>query len=159
MAHNKDIPGWKTGLANSMCPKWPGHSDIPSPHVWHLKFRSMVPMRGSISPPILGLWVASSMTSGCSILATEMAFCDIGMDMSGTRSTRRRWYARSLPEKEYQTALPSLCGSEPPNRRTGGRAWLFDIFNGTRRSRLNTELEATKVRNEVRTKSPRVALT
>ena len=68
------IPGWKTGLASSICPKWPGHSDMPSPHVWHLKLRSIVPMRGSISPPILGLCVASSMTSGCSILATEMAF-------------------------------------------------------------------------------------
>jgi len=25
-----------------MCPKWPGNSDIPSRHVWHLKFRLMV---------------------------------------------------------------------------------------------------------------------
>jgi len=27
---------------SSMCPKWPGNSDIPSPHVWHLKFWLMV---------------------------------------------------------------------------------------------------------------------
>jgi hypothetical protein len=26
-------PGWKTGLANSMCPKCPGHSDMDSPQV------------------------------------------------------------------------------------------------------------------------------
>ena len=50
---------------------------MPSPHVWHLKLRSIVPIRGSISPPILGLCVASSITSGCSILATEIAFCGI----------------------------------------------------------------------------------
>ena len=45
-------PGWYTGLASSMWPKWPGHSDMPSPQIWHLKLRSMVPIRGSISPPI-----------------------------------------------------------------------------------------------------------
>jgi hypothetical protein len=30
---NSHAPGWKTGLASSMCPKCPGHSDIDSPQV------------------------------------------------------------------------------------------------------------------------------
>jgi len=144
VAHNEDIPEWKTGLANPMCPKWPGHSDILSPHVWHLKFRSWcpMPMRGSISPLILDLWVASSVTFGCSILATEMAFCDVRVNIRGIYWRWKRSHARSLPEKEYPTEVPSLCGSEPPNTRTGGRAWFLTI------QRLNTELEATKVRND-----------
>src|SRR4051812_19313633 len=44
------------------------------PHVWHLKLRSMVPMRGSNSPPTTGLVRVSSIVSGISILATDTDF-------------------------------------------------------------------------------------
>jgi hypothetical protein len=32
--------------------EWPGHSAIPAMHVSHLIFRSTVPIRGSLSPPV-----------------------------------------------------------------------------------------------------------
>lgn len=47
-------PMWKTGLASSMCPKCPGHSEMLPAHVWHRAVLSMVPWRGSMSPPSLG---------------------------------------------------------------------------------------------------------
>lgn len=48
-------PMWNTGLANSIWPKWPGHSDIFPAQVMHLAFLSIVPCLGSIRPLILGL--------------------------------------------------------------------------------------------------------
>lgn len=47
-------PMWKTGLASSMCPKCPGHSEMFPAQVWHRADLSMVPWRGSMSPPSFG---------------------------------------------------------------------------------------------------------
>jgi len=33
-----------------MCPKWPGNSDTPSPHVWHLEFQLMVLKKAHDTP-------------------------------------------------------------------------------------------------------------
>lgn len=47
-------PIWNTGLASSIWPKCPGHSEMFPAHVWHLADLSMVPWRGSMRPPNLG---------------------------------------------------------------------------------------------------------
>lgn len=47
-------PTWYTGLASSMCPKWPGHSVILPAHVWQRAVLSIVPCRGSMRPPSFG---------------------------------------------------------------------------------------------------------
>mmetsp|Transcript_40611 Transcript_40611/g.100848 ORF Transcript_40611/g.100848 Transcript_40611/m.100848 type:complete len:205 (-) Transcript_40611:134-748(-) len=45
---------WYMGFANSMWPKWPGHSLCSIPQVEHLKNLSIEPRRRSISPPCTG---------------------------------------------------------------------------------------------------------
>ena len=47
-------PGWKTGLARSRWPKWPGHSVMFPAQVWQREDRSTAPCRGSMRPPSLG---------------------------------------------------------------------------------------------------------
>ena len=63
-------PTWKTGVASSIWPKWPGHSAMFSSHVPHLIPLSIVPSLGSARPPWRGNWVDSSVVSGYSIDAT-----------------------------------------------------------------------------------------
>lgn len=65
----------------SRCPKCPGHSAIPSAHVSHLKFLSIVPSRVSERPPTLGLCDPSSNVSGYSIRATERPLISSGLRM------------------------------------------------------------------------------
>lgn len=68
---------------------------MSSPHVMHLKLRSIVPRRGSKRPPNLGR--SFSIVSGNSILATDMAFyTEVGVLKEGNN-------ARSLRVKEDQT--------------------------------------------------------
>lgn len=82
-----------------------------------------------MSPPIFGLRVVSSMTSGCSILATEMAFCGRWVQ-HGEHWWRRHHQDSRFPlATRYQTEPPLLCGSAPRNRRTGVPTWCskFEI--------------------------------
>ena len=66
-------PMWNIGLASSRWPKWPGHSAIPAMHVSHLIFRSTVPIRGSLSPPVFSF--PFSIISADSICATDICLC------------------------------------------------------------------------------------
>ena len=63
-------PMWKTGLTSSMCAKWPGHSWRLPAQVMHRLVRSIVPCRGSMSPPSFGL--PFSYTSAYLISPTDM---------------------------------------------------------------------------------------
>ena len=47
-------PTWMTGIARSMCPKWPGQSSTLPPQVLQRRPGSMTPMCGSIRPISMG---------------------------------------------------------------------------------------------------------
>lgn len=71
-------PTWYTGLASSMCPKWPGHSLRLFAQVSHLLYLSMGPSRGSLKPPLAGL--PFNIDQLCSISTTDICLCTQNTD-------------------------------------------------------------------------------
>lgn len=126
-------PGCRTGLASMICPKCPGHSDIPSPQVWHLKLRSMVPILGSIKPPTLTLRVPSSITSGYSIFATLFAFyCAYQKSC-----VEWKWNDRRDSDERRETNV--ICGRWSLSQRE----WLYVAYASCARGRKVTSEEMT----------------
>jgi hypothetical protein len=90
------------------------------------------------------------MTSGCSILATEYAFCDGKGDKSEKTARLQKGvkkHAQSPQGKEFQTEPLSLCGLGPQNMRIGGPTW----FKGRKQRKSMAEMDDWISRGRVST--------